>query len=214
MKEKILKFFSLLKNKRYRAVFIILLYFVFFGVMFLILSLVNSNKSVPKINNEKKYKDYNNYLFFVDLNIDDIEYSFFGKRYENSYEINYNDKSFNFKFGDEIDLDSNVYESLNFDPIFNNELIENSKLVSETKMVDDNIVEKNYNLGVCRYGKITDLNIENCDENLKIIINVGYKNGNLIYVKINMDDLFNLISDIKKYNIMIRYEDVDSVLRF
>lgn len=214
MKEKIFKFFALLKNKRYRAIFVIFLYLAFFGLMFLILAIKNSNRPSLNISNEKEYIKYNNYSFTVKLNIDELNYNFSGKRRNDLYEVNYENQVFKFKFGDEVELEKNVYESLNFDPIFNNELIKNAKLVSETKLVDNNVVEKKYNLGVCNYSKITDLNIENCDENLKIIIDVGYKNNQVIYIYLNLDDLFNVISGIKKYNIRIDYDEIDKILEF
>lgn len=214
MKEKLLKIFSLLKNKRYRAIVIVLIYLAFFGLMFLILSIKNSGKSNVNFNKEKSYLNYNNYAFSVKLTIGENKYDFIGKRYKDSYEVDYGGEVYKFKFGDDIELEKNVYESLNFDPIFNNELIRNSKLVSETKLVDDNVIEKKYNLGVCSYGKITDLNMDNCDESLKVIINVGYKNNEVIYIDMNLDDLFSLISGLKKYDIRIDYSDIDKVLEF
>lgn len=214
MKEKFLKIISLLKNKRYRAIVIILLYLIFFGIMFLILFLTNKSKPVTPIKKIFEYKNYDNYEFSVNLNVDEEKYYYNGKRYKDMYEVSYDDQVFDFKIGDDIELNNNVYDSLNFDPSFINELIRNSNLISETKLVEDDILEKKYNLSVCYYTKITDYVIEDCDPNLNILITVGKKNDEVIYVDLVLDDLFSSISSINKYSIKIIYTNINKVLQF
>ena len=119
------KFKQLWKNKRYRSLFILLMYFIFFMILFAILNFSGDNTN---LNEEKilSFKDYDIYDFSVQLDINTVVYNFNGKRYQDKYEFVYDNQTFNMNYGDlrQSNLDINIINSFEFTPRLINNMLE------------------------------------------------------------------------------------------
>lgn len=213
MKEKLDFFKKIWKNKRYRAIFVFLLYLLFFALMFIILFIKNSFRRPQVIEKEKRYEDYSIYSYNTILNINNKLYVIEGKRYNEKYEFIYDDVTYEFKIGEDVDVDKNVFDSFNFDPKYINNIMKKSKLLSETKIISDNILEKKYLIKLKDYIELNDIVLEEYDENLDLYITLAYKNNDVLYVDLELDNLFKYY-DIFKYEIKITYSNIDSISSF
>lgn len=214
MKEKLDFFKKIWKNKRYRAIFIFLLYLLFFALMFIILFIKNSFRKPQVIEKEKKYEDYSIYSYNTILNINNKLYVIEGKRYNEKYEFVYDNVTYEFKIGEDVDVDKNVFTSFNFDPKYINNIIKKSKLLSETKIISDNILEKKYLIKLKDYIELNDIVLEEYDENLDLYITLAYKNNDVLYVDLQLDNLFKYYDNIFKYEIKITYSNIDDISSF
>ena len=214
MKEKLDFFKKIWKNKRYRAISIFLLYLFFFALMFIILFIKNSFRKPQVIEKEKRYEDYSIYSYNTILNINNKLYVIEGKRYNEKYEFVYDNVTYEFKIGEDVDVDKNVFTSFNFDPKYINNIIKKSKLLSETKIISDNILEKKYLIKLKDYIELNDIVLEEYDENLDLYITLAYKNNNVLYVDLQLDNLFKYYDNIFKYEIKITYSNIDSISSF
>ena len=214
MKEKLDFFKKIWKNKRYRAIFVFLLYLLFFALMFIILFIKNSFRKPQVIEKEKRYEDYSIYSYNTILNINNKLYVIEGKRYNEKYEFVYDNVTYEFKIGEDVDVDKNVFTSFNFDPKYINNIIKKSKLLSETKIISDNILEKKYLIKLKDYIELNDIVLEEYDENLDLYITLAYKNNNVLYVDLQLDNLFKYYDNIFKYEIKITYSNIDSISSF
>ena len=214
MKEKLDFFKKIWKNKRYRAIFVFLLYLLFFALMFIILFIKNSFRRPQVIEKEKRYEDYSIYSYNTILNINNKLYVIEGKRYNEKYEFVYDNVTYEFKIGEDVDVDKNVFTSFNFDPKYINNIIKKSKLLSETKIISDNILEKKYLIKLKDYIELNDIVLEEYDENLDLYITLAYKNNNVLHVDLQLDNLFKYYDNIFKYEIKITYSNIDSISSF
>ena len=214
MKEKLDFFKKIWKNKRYRAIFVFLLYLLFFALMFIILFIKNSFRKPQVIEKEKRYEDYSIYSYNTILNINNKLYVIEGKRYNEKYEFVYDNVTYEFKIGEDVDVDKNVFTSFNFDPKYINNIIKKSKLLSETKIISDNILEKKYLIKLKDYIELNDIVLEEYDENLDLYITLAYKNNDVLYVDLQLDNLFKYYDNIFKYEIKITYSNIDSISSF
>ena len=214
MKEKLDFFKKIWKNKRYRAIFVFLLYLLFFALMFIILFIKNSFRRPQVIEKEKRYEDYSIYSYNTILNINNKLYVIEGKRYNEKYEFVYDNVTYEFKIGEDVDVDKNVFTSFNFDPKYINNIIKKSKLLSETKIISDNILEKKYLIKLKDYIELNDIVLEEYDENLDLYITLAYKNNDVLYVDLQLDNLFKYYDNIFKYEIKITYSNIDSISSF
>ena len=92
------KFKELWSDRRYRSIIKLSLYFIFFAIIFLFLSLSTKNEySYDEVVN---FEDYVSYEFVTNININDNIYNLNGERYYEKYKFLYNDEIFNLTYED------------------------------------------------------------------------------------------------------------------
>lgn len=219
-KSKLNKYFQALKkmwnNKKYRSLFILFLYVIFFTIIFILLFLGKEN---VEINYESKdsFENYDTYEFSVKININESIYDISGKRYNDQYQFNYNGQIYDMNFFEikNSDLDKNIINSFEYTPDFISNLVKNSKLISEKKVIEDGRIIKEYSLELDNYLLQIDYNLTNYDNNDAIVIVVDEIDDQVIKVELDLTNFYKYIDNVyQKYKIEINYSDLDNDTNF
>lgn len=216
VKQIFTKFKELWKDKRYRSLMILLLYFIFFLFIFIFLN-VNSNKNNNKDTQRILFKNYKIYEFTTNININDYIFEIDGKRYNNNYSFSFNDEVFNLNYAEimESNLDKNIINSFNFTPDIIDNIIKNSSLISEKKVISNNEIIKEYNILLSDYLNILDFNLVNYDNSDFVLIEVTELNKDVVFVKLNLTNFYkNIEENYFKYEITISYDKINNVSEF
>lgn len=217
---KLKLFFTKLKkmwnDRRYRSILILLMYFIFFAIMFLLLNI--GTKTVHKDYEQViNFRDYNIYSFSTNIDINGMIYNIEGKRYKENYEFTYYEQTFNMNYDDikQSDLDKNIINSFEYMPDFLDNIINNSKLVSEKKIIDNNQIIKEYSLELEKYLKILDYNLSDYNSNDLILVTVSEIGNQVISVEIDLTNFYkNLEESYHNYKITINYDYINDILEF
>ncbi len=210
------KFKQLWGDKRYRSIIILLLYFLFFIILF---SFLNLNKSVIDTNYKKtiNFKNYDAYEFSANISINGFVYDVQGKRYKNKYDFLYSEQQFNLSYDDILasDLDINIINLFRYTPNLIYNMLENSTLLSEKKIIADNTIIKEYSLGIEKYLQILDYGLLNYNLDDQILITVTELNNQVIKIELNLSNFYkNIEEDYQEYVIAIDYNNINNVLEF
>ncbi len=210
------KFKQLWGDKRYRSIFILLLYLIFFIILF---TFLNLNKSVIDTNYKEaiNFENYDTYEFSANISINGFVYDIQGKRYKNKYNVIYSEQQFNLSFEDILasDFDTNIINLFRYTPDLINNMLENSTLVSEKKIIADNTIVKEYSLDIEKYLQILDYSLLSYDLNDKIVITVSELDKEITRVQLNLSDFYkNLEEAYQDYVITINYSNINNVLEF
>ena len=203
IKQIFTKFKELWKDKRYRSLMILLLYFIFFLFIFIFLN-VNSNENNNKDTQRILFKNYKVYEFTTNININDYIFEIDGKRYNNNYSFSFNDEVFNLNYAEimESNLDKNIINSFNFTPDIIDNIIKNSSLISEKKVISNNEIIKEYNILLSDYLNILDFNLVNYDNSDFVLIEVTELNKDVVFVKLDLTNFYkNIEESYFKYEI-------------
>lgn len=206
------KFKQLWKNKRYRSLFILLIYFIFFMILFSILDFSSDNIN---LNNEKafSFKDYEVYDFNIQLDINTVVYNFNGKRNQDQYEFTYDNQSFNMNYNElkQSNLDINIINSFEFTPMLINNMLENSLFLSEKKIVATNEIVKEYSLDLSKYLQILDYNLDIYNHDDTIIITMTNLNNQVTSITLDLTSFYkNLEEAYQEYKITINYSNLNN----
>lgn len=206
------KFKQLWKNKRYRSLFILLIYFIFFMILFAILDFSSDNVN---LNNEKvfSFKDYEVYDFNIQLDINTVVYNFNGKRNQDQYEFTYDNQSFNMNYNElrQSNLDINIINSFEFTPMLINNMLENSLFLSEKKIVATNEIVKEYSLDLSKYLQILDYNLDIYNHDDTIIITMTSLNNQVTSITLDLTGFYkNLEEAYQEYKITINYSNLNN----
>lgn len=216
IKQIFTKFKELWKDKRYRSLMILLLYFIFFLFIFIFLN-VNSNEIDNKDTQRILFKNYKVYEFTTNININDYIFEINGKRYNNNYSFSFNDEVFNLNYAEimESNLDKNIINSFNFTPDIIDNIIKNSSLISEKKLISNNEIIKEYNILLSDYLNILDFNLVNYDNSDFVLIEVTELNKDVVFVKLDLTNFYkNIEESYFKYEITISYDKINNVSEF
>lgn len=216
IKQIFTKFKELWKDKRYRSLMILLLYFIFFLFIFIFLN-VNSNENNNKDTQRILFKNYKVYEFTTNININDYIFEIDGKRYNNNYSFSFNDEVFNLNYTEimESNLDKNIINSFNFTPDIIDNIIKNSSLISEKKVISNNEIIKEYNILLSDYLNILDFNLVNYDNSDFVLIEVTELNKDVVFVKLDLTNFYkNIEESYFKYEITISYDKINNVSEF
>ena len=216
IKQIFTKFKELWKDKRYRSLMILLLYFIFFLFIFIFLN-VNSNENNNKDTQRILFKNYKVYEFTTNININDYIFEIDGKRYNNNYSFSFNDEVFNLNYAEimESNLDKNIINSFNFTPDIIDNIIKNSSLISEKKVISNNEIIKEYNILLSDYLNILDFNLVNYDNSDFVLIEVTELNKVVVFVKLDLTNFYkNIEESYFKYEITISYDKINNVSEF
>lgn len=217
---KLKLFFTKLKkmwnNRRYRSVLILLMYFVFFAIMFLLLNIGTENvhRNYEQVIH---FKNYDIYSFSTDIDINGMIYSIEGKRYKENYEFTYNEQTYNMNYDDikQSDIDKNIINSFEYMPDFLDNIINNSKLVSEKKIIDNNQIIKEYSLELAKYLEILDYNLSDYNSGDLILVTVSEIDDQVISVEIDLTSFYkHLEESYEEYKITINYNHINDILEF
>ncbi|MCI9435064.1 MAG: hypothetical protein HFI86_07345 [Bacilli bacterium] len=206
------KFKKLWGDKRYKSIFILLLYFLFFIILF---AFLNLNKNVIDTNYKKtiNFASYDTYDFLANISINGYIYDIQGKRYKNKYDFIYGDQQFNLSFEDILksDIDSNIINLFRYTPDLINNMLENSILVSEKKIIADNTIVKEYSLDIEKYLQILDYSLLSYNLNDKIVITVNELDKQITKVELNLSNFYkNLEENYQEYKITINYSNLNN----
>lgn len=209
------KFKELWSDRRYRSIIKLSLYFIFFAIIFLFLGLSTKNEySYDEVVN---FEDYVSYEFVTNININDNIYNLNGERYYEKYKFLYNDEIFNLNYEDiqESYLDKNIINSFNFTPDLIDNIINNSELVSEKKIISSNQIISEYSISLSKYLGILDFNLSNYDNHDFISIIVTESDNLVTKIELNLTNFYkNMEEDYFKYEISISYNSINSVNEF
>ncbi len=209
------KFKELWSDRRYRSIIKLSLYFIFFAIIFLFLSLSTKNEySYDEVVN---FEDYVSYEFVTNININDNIYNLNGERYYEKYKFLYNDEIFNLTYEDiqESYLDKNIINSFNFTPDLIDNIINKSELVSEKKIISSNQIISEYSISLSKYLDILDFNLSNYDNPDFISIIVTESDNLVTKIELNLTNFYkNMEEDYFKYEISISYNNINSVNEF
>lgn len=210
------KFKQLWGDKRYRSIFILLLYFLFFIILF---AFLNLNKNVVDTNYKKtiSFESYDAYDFSANININGYIYDIEGKRYKNKYDFIYGEQQFNLSFEEILksDFDSNIINLFRYTPDLLNNMLENSILVSEKKIIADNTIVKEYSLDIEKYLQMLDYSLLSYNLNDKIVITVNELDEQITKVELNLSNFYKNIEEAyQEYIITINYSNINNVLEF
>lgn len=204
------KFKQLWKDKRYRSLMILLMYLIFFIIIF---SILNFDSSKVQSNYERiiKFKDYNIYDFSVELDINDFVYQLNGKHYQDKYEFIFDNQNFDMTY-DEIkqsNLDINIVNTFEFTPYFINNILDNSVLISEKKVVATNEIVKEYSLDLSKYLQMLDYNLDSYNPNDVILIMVTEFSNQVTSITLDLTNFYkNLEEAYQEYKITINYSNL------
>lgn len=204
------KFKQLWKDKRYRSLMILLMYLIFFIIIF---SILNFDSSKVQSNYERiiKFKDYNIYDFSVELDINDFVYQLNGKHYQDKYEFIFDNQNFDMTY-DEIkqsNLDINIVNTFEFTPYFINNILDNSVLISEKKVVATNEIVKEYSLDLSKYLQMLDYNLDSYNPNDAILIMVTEFSNQVTSITLDLTNFYkNLEEAYHEYKITINYSNL------
>lgn len=213
---KIQKIGKILKNRKYRAVITLFLYFIFFFILF---SMANLNGN-DNYNGKDNYvdvpnnllNDYQSYYFEIELNINNQLYNFSGSYIDDTYSIDFNENNYNFKLSDtqNIDLNKDIINSLNYNLNFINEVIKNSELISEKNILTDNSKVDEYTISLYDYLNLNDIYIKEYNKEDLIYIYVTIKDDNIVTVELNLDNLYKYYEEeYNKYNFKINIKEIN-----
>lgn len=213
---KIQKIGKILKNRKYRAVITLFLYFIFFFILF---SMANLNGN-DNYNGKDNYidvpnnllNDYQSYYFEIELNINNQLYNFSGSYIDDTYSIDFNENNYNFKLSDtqNIDLNKDIINSLNYNLNFINEVIKNSELISEKNILTDNSKVDEYTISLYDYLNLNDIYIKEYNKEDLIYIYVTIKDDNIVAVELNLDNLYKYYEEeYNKYNFKINIKEIN-----
>lgn len=211
VKQFFIKFKELWKDKRYRSLIILLLYFIFFLFIFLN---VNSNQSNSKNTHKILFKNYKTYEFTTSINVNDYIFEIDGIRDNNNYNFKFNDEVFNLNYAEimESNLDKNIINFFNFTPDVIDNIIKNSSLISEKKVISNNEVIKEYNISLSNYLNILDFNMVNYNNSDFILIEVTELNKDVIFVKLDLTNFYkNIEESYFRYEISIKYDKINNI---
>lgn len=211
------KFRKLWKDKRYRSLIILILYFLFFLTIFLFLGSVKNDKTYIT-NNEYIFSKYDIYEFNTEININDTKLDIIGKRYKDKYEFEYNGELIKLDYNNLIldnSFDKNIINALSYDPILISNIIDNSELVSEKNIISEKILIKEYSINLEKYLKILDINLINYDINDNIIITTSEKDKQIIQTSLDLTNLYKYFEEsYQKYQITINYNNLNNIEEF
>ncbi len=206
------KFKQLWKNRRYRSLIILLMYFIFFMILFAILNFSSDNVNLSE---EKTipFENYDIYDFSIQLDINTVIYNINGKRSQNIYEFIYNNQIFNMTYSElkQSNLDINIINCFEFTPSLINSMLENSLLVSEKKVVATNEIIKEYSLNLSKYLQILDYNLDIYNPDDVIIITMTALDNQETSITLDLTNFYkNLEEAYKEYKIKIDYSNLNS----
>ena len=219
LKENIDTFRSLMKNPKYYSLMKLFLFFIFFLFLFLFVR-CNSYGIENNIEESFSYKDYSIYEYKTNIYVNDYIYTVEGKRYKNKYNFIYGDKNYAIDYDDlensnVIDLDLNIINAFNFSPDFIDNIVENSELISEKKLISEGLLVNEYSLDLEKYSKIIDYNLNNYELGEGISIILTEKNEQIISVELDLTNFYKNIDKINYlYKIIIEYDNINNVLEF
>lgn len=210
------KFKQLWGDKRYRSIFILLLYFLFFIILF---AFLNLNKNVVDTNYKKtiNFESYDAYDFSAKISINGYIYDIQGKRYKNKYDFIYGEQQFNLSFEEilQSEFDSNIINLFRYTPDLINNMLENSILISEKKIIADNTIVKEYSLDIEKYLQILDYSLLSYNLNDQIVITVSELDKQITKVELNLSSFYKNIEEAyQEYIITINYSNINNVLEF
>lgn len=211
-KRIVIKFKQLWKDKRYRSIIILLMYLIFFAVIFSILNL-NNDKAQLDYNKPISFKDYNVYNFNTQLDINTMIYNLSGKRNQDRYEFIYDNQTFNMNYNDlkQSTLDINIINSFEFTPLLINNMLENSLLISEKKVVSTNEIITEYSLDLDKYLQILDYKLDIYDYNDMISIMVTEIDEQVTCITLDLTNFYkNLEESYQEYKITINYSNINN----
>lgn len=213
---KIQKIGKILKNRKYRAVITLFLYFIFFFILFSMANLNGNDNYNGKDNyidvSNNLLNDYQSYYFEIELNINDQLYNFSGSYIDDTYSIDFNENNYNFKLSDtqNIDLNKDIINSLNYNLNFINEVIKNSELISEKNILTDNSKVDEYTISLYDYLNLNDIYIKEYNKEDLIYIYVTIKDDNIVAVELNLDNLYKYYEEeYNKYNFKINIKEIN-----
>ena len=115
----------------------------------------------------------------------------------------------------ESNLDKNIINSFNFTPDIIDNIIKNSSLISEKKVISNNEIIKEYNILLSDYLNILDFNLVNYDNSDFVLIEVTELNKDVVFVKLNLTNFYkNIEESYFKYEITISYDKINNVSEF
>ena len=205
------KFKTLWKDKRYRSLFILIFYVIFFAIIF---SMLDYNDNTQVYNNKLDFKNYNVYEFITDVDVNGLVFEIQGKRYDDKYEFNLEEQLFDMNYGEiqESNLDKNIINSFNFTPNLIDNMLENSQLVSEKKIIEDGRIIYEYSLDLSRYLTILDYNLINYNPDDKITIITDNLDDNIVRVELDLTNFYkNLEENYQEYKITISYSNINNI---
>lgn len=208
----IIKFKQLWKDKRYRSIIILLMYLIFFVILF---SIFNISNDKARLDYEKiiPFKDYNVYDFDMQLDINTAIYNLNGNRNQDRYEFIYENENFNMNYSDlkQSNLDINIINSFEFQPLLINNMVENSLLISEKKVVATNEIIKEYSLDLNKYLQILDYNLDIYNNNDAISIIVTEIDEQVTCITLDLTNFYkNLEESYYEYKITINYSNLNN----
>lgn len=208
----IIKFKQLWKDKRYRSIIILLMYLIFFVILF---SIFNISNDKARLDYEKiiRFKDYDVYDFDMQLDINTVIYNLNGNRNQDRYEFIYENENFNMNYSDlkQSNLDINIINSFEFQPLLINNMVENSLLISEKKVVATNEIIKEYSLDLNKYLQILDYNLDIYNNNDAISIIVTEIDEQVTCITLDLTNFYkNLEESYYEYKITINYSNLNN----
>ena len=156
--------------------------------------------------------DYQSYYFEIELNINNQLYNFSGSYIDDTYSIDFNENNYNFKLSDtqNIDLNKDIINSLNYNLNFINEVIKNSELISEKNILTDNSKVDEYTISLYDYLNLNDIYIKEYNKEDLIYIYVTIKDDNIVAVELNLDNLYKYYEEeYNKYNFKINIKEIN-----
>ena len=213
------KFKKLWADKRYRSLMILIMYFIFFLVIFTILEIGKETVSHNYNNVEElKLEDYRIYNFDAELNINDYTYNILGKRYNEKYEFEFENQLYILDYNNidiNLDINNDIINMFNYSPDFLANIIENSELVSEKKVIADNSIVKEYSISLEKYLQILDLSLENYNKEDQLIITTSELKDEITSVSLDLSNLYKHFEEnYEKYQITINYSNLNDVIKF
>ena len=199
-----------LKDQRERAKLELLFYGIFFLVIIVFTRILSGYNDVPKVNNTKSFIDeiVDNYEYNIDINIDNNNYKYYGKRLGNNMSINKvvdNKYDYFYKMGDKYYiLDNNgnyiltsvedIYNYIDYRYLDISNIKEYIKLGTK----DNNI----YNI------KVSDI-ILNSNNTNNITISIDELNNTII---LDYTELFKIDNNnLNKEIVTIKYTNINKI---
>lgn len=213
------KFKKIWADKRYRSLIILILYFIFFLVIFTILEIGRETDS-HRYNDFEKIKlvDYQIYNFSVEISINNYTYNILGKRYNEKYEFEFENNIYTLDYNNldmNLDINNEIINVFNYSPSFLANIIENSEMISEKKIIADNSIIKEYSISLEKYLQILDFNLENYNKEEYLIVTTSELNNEIISVSFDLSNLYKYFEEnYEKYQITINYSNLNNVIKF
>lgn len=205
------KFKEIWKNKRYHALIILLIYFIFFTVVLTsIRPNSNNNTNILKTNLEK-YEIMDKYKYEVNITVDDDNYYMIGYKDKLENKISIDDNIYDIKDNLYYDNSNNVFDfkstyNINitdFEPNNIVKYINNGVLDSETNY-KSGIIKKSYLIKTMDFLSIYDSNIEEINPIDGDITIETYEEDYINKVVIDLSSYMK-IKNINKYILEINY---------